>query len=245
MKTKVFFVVVCLLFILQLRVYAQDTISYLDSLQIRIKNLALTGEHDTVKIGALLKPGDAIQITVFPDTGSFLSGNYILDKDGSVNLPMLGHFRVDTISFSVLGKRLAGLYLRYLKFPFVRITPLIRVGFTGGFLSPGFYYLNPDVSLWEAVRQSGGPLRDDGVGLVRWVRGNRTVSGNLAEAIASGHSLRQMGVRSGDLFTVTTTLRKTGWERFSQDVAPVMQVVLATLSTSATLYIVYRTSGGL
>jgi protein involved in polysaccharide export with SLBB domain len=191
-----------------------------------------------------LKVGDAVHITVYPDTLSFLTGTYRLAEDGTIDLPMVGPFRIGDMSRLELEKRLAGHYLRYLRYPYVAITPLIRVGFVGGFGKPGFYYVNPNESFWEALRLSGGPLRNDGMRLVRWERDLTVVSGNIVPAIESGRSLHDLGIRSGDRFTVTTKPKRERIESFDQDVVPVLQVLLTTISASATLYIVYRTTGG-
>jgi protein involved in polysaccharide export with SLBB domain len=200
--------------------------------------------RDTLRLQSFLHAGDALHIVVYPDTQSFLTGTYRIAADGTIDLPMAGALRVDTLSLNALDKMLASYYLRYLRYPFVKTTPLVRIGFVGGFNKPGFYYVDPEESFWEAFRLSGGPVRQDGLRLLRWERGAKDVSDTLINALQSGKSLRDLGIRSGDRFSVTVKPKRTRIESFNQDVVPVLEVLLTAITTSATLYIVSRSFGG-
>lgn len=198
---------------------------------------------DFLPLSSIVRAGDAVHIVAYPDTQSFITGTYPITADGTIDLPMVGPFRVTTLTRPELEKRLADHFFRYLRFPYVTVTPLVRVGFIGGFGKPGFYYANPDESFWEVLRFSGGPLRQDGLHRMYWERNKTIVSRDMINAVESGKSIHDLGIKSGDQFVVTTKLRRERMESFNQDVVPVLGVLLTAIATSATLFIVYRTSG--
>jgi len=224
---------------------AQTAPTVTDTFYTQSNSGATSSDRDSLPIGSLLKPGDALRISVFPDTQSFLNGIYELRPDGAIELPVVGLQQVESLSVKALEKRLSGIFLRYLRYPFVQVTPLIRIGFVGGFQKPGYYFVNHNATLWDALRLAGGPVREDGLRLMRWERGPGVFSVNLEGAVKNGGTLKAMGVKSGDWFTVTTRPKKTGWETFSQDVVPVLQLFLVGLTTTATLYLIHKNTGGL
>lgn len=198
---------------------------------------------DAFPLGSIVRAGDAVRIVAYPDTQSFITGTYPIAGDGTIDLPMVGPFRVTTLTRQEMEKRLADHFFRYLRFPYVTVTPLVRVGFIGGFGKPGFYYANPDESFWEVLRFSGGPLRQDGLHRMYWERNKCVVSRDMINAVESGKSIHDLGIKSGDQFVVTTKPRRERMESFNQDVVPVLGVLLTAISTTATIYLVYKTSG--
>lgn len=199
--------------------------------------------NDALPLGSIIQEGDAVRIVAYPDTQSFITGTYPIAGDGTIDLPMVGPFRVTTLTRQEMEKRLADHFFRYLRFPYVTVTPLVRVGFIGGFSNPGFYYANPEESFWEALRFSGGPLRQDGLHRMYWERNKCVVSRDMINAVESGKSIHDLGIKSGDQFVVTTKPRRERMESFNQDVVPVLGVLLTAISTTATVFLVYKTSG--
>lgn len=186
------------------------------------------------------KKGDAFRLSVSRDTAHFLTGIYPIDDDGAALLPIVGKVKVDNLSEKALTAFLDTLYLPYLRYPDLRVQPLIRVAMLGGFAKPGLYYLSPTSSLWDALAQTGGPLREDGLKRIHWERGNDVIKTTLLADIETGASLSKIGIRSGDQLWVTHVVKRDGWEIFQTEVIPVLSISVTAMSAAATLYFSYQ-----
>lgn len=149
-------------------------------------------------------PGDAVQISVIeigrsPDRESLnLGGEYKIDSKGYILLPLIGNVKVvghDRIS---LAKQLVELYSPYLREPYITTIPLIRVALMGAFNKPGSYRISPESSLWELIEMAEGPKENCDLNSMRVERGGRVYHENLLEQFEKGHSLEDIGIRSGD-----------------------------------------------
>ena len=182
------------------------------------------------------KKGDAFRLIVSPDTAHFLNGIFQIDDNGEALLPIVGKLKVDNMSEKKLTAFLDSQYLSYLRYPDLRVQPLIRVAMLGGFFRPGMYYLSPTSSLWDALAQAGGPVREDGLKKIHWERGNAVVKGNLLSEIEAGASLSKIGIRSGDQLWVTHIPKRDGWEIFQTGVLPILSITVTMVAAVATLY---------
>lgn len=149
-------------------------------------------------------PGDAVQITVLEigrgsDRESLhLTGEYKINSMGYILLPLIGNVKVvghDRIS---LAKQLVELYSPYLKEPYITTMPLIRVALMGAFNKPGSYRISPEGSLWELIEMAEGPKENCDLNSMWVERGGKVYMKNLLEQFERGHSLKDIGVRSGD-----------------------------------------------
>jgi|SRR5271157_1272136 protein involved in polysaccharide export with SLBB domain len=186
------------------------------------------------------KKGDAFRLIVSPDTAHFLNGIFQIDDDGIALFPIIGKVRVDNLSEKKLTAFLDSQYLSYLRYPNVRVQPLIRVAMLGGFFRPGMYYLSPTSSLWDALAQAGGPVREDGLKKIHWERSNVVLKENLLPDIEAGVSLSKIGITSGDQLWVTHVVKRDGWEIFQTEVIPVLSISVTAMSAAATLYFSYQ-----
>jgi protein involved in polysaccharide export with SLBB domain len=186
------------------------------------------------------KKGDAFRLIVSPDTAHFLNGIFQIDDNGEALLPIVGKLKVDNMSEKKLTAFLDSQYLSYLRYPDLRVQPLIRVAMLGGFLRPGMYYLSPTSSLWDALAQAGGPVREDGLKKIHWERGNVVLKETLLPDIEAGASLYKIGIRSGDQLWVTHVPKRDGWEIFQTNVLPILTMSISTAATVATLYFSYQ-----
>jgi protein involved in polysaccharide export with SLBB domain len=190
------------------------------------------------------KKGDAFRLMASPDTVSFLTGVYPIDDNGAVILPIVGTVKVDGLSEKALTAYLDSLYLPFLRHPGLRVQSLIRVSMLGGFIKPGMYYLSPSSSLWDALAQAGGTIREDGLKKIHWERDNVTLKKNLLPDIETGASLSKIGIASGDQLWVTHQIKREGWEVFTTDILPLFSISLSAVSAAATVYFAYETSKG-
>lgn len=180
-------------------------------------------------------PGDAVEISAFPDTSSFLNEIFPIDDRGYVDLPIYGRVKIDNMSKSDFEQYIKTQYKDYLRFPNIQIKPLIRVSVLGGVPTPGFVYFDPNLSLWELINRAGGTLDENGLKEMRWERDRKAVSENLIPYLQDGTSLRNIGLQSGDQIWVKTPGKPGFWEK-AQSYFPVVTLITGV----ATFYYTYR-----
>ncbi len=186
--------------------------------------------------GQVFQPGNAVRISVLTDTTAFLNRTYYVDEFGEVFLPIVGKTKLASQTPDELRNYLDSVYAKHLRYPSVKVVPLMRISFLGGFNRPGMYYVDPSTSFWHALSQAGGPQREDGLRKLRWMRGHEIVSRDMVSQITAGQTLNEIGMQSGDLIRVTTQPKRSGWQIFRNDVLPVLSLTLSAAATSITLY---------
>jgi polysaccharide export outer membrane protein len=141
-------------------------------------------------------PGSAIQVTIWQEPD--LIGNFSIDSQGYVILPLIGKVNVIRFTPESLKSYLKEEYSSYLRNPIIQILPLIRVSVLGFVLKPGLYRVEPDRPLWDVIELAGGPTEKGDVMRMSVMRGGLTINENLLDAYEKGISLREIGVESGD-----------------------------------------------
>ena len=155
-------------------------------------------------VTSYLLPGDALQIRIWREPD--LSGDFVVDEEGVVTLPMLGRIPTADISVPELRGQLLAMYGLELRNPSITITPVRRVYVLGEVNRPGLYGLDPTASLASAVALAGGANREGDLRKLSLVRnGTPFLSG-----IEPTTDLLSTGVRSGDQIFVD---RRGWWER--------------------------------
>ncbi len=162
--------------------------------------------------------GDAIEIEIIDimafqgNIGADLSrinDEYTIARDGTIFLPLVGDLKVTGHDKESLVELLNEKLSPYFKEPFIIITPLIRLTLLGAFNKPGSYRIDPGESLWELIDMASGPEDDCDLNSIRVIRGGKIVISNLLLSFEKGHSLTEIGVRSGDQI-IANSKRKFG-----------------------------------
>lgn len=190
------------------------------------------------KVRFPFSPGDALKITTFPDTTSFLHNKtFPIDDRGLVDFPIINKVNVSKMTTEQIISFLKDTYKSYLRSPNISVKPVVRISLLGGFARPGLYYVDIDNSLWEVIRLSGGPILDKGIDKMKWERNGDEQKGDLTEYFESGISLRRMGFRSGDLILTPSPDARTFWDTVNNFMP------FITLATTITLtYMTYQQS---
>ena len=186
--------------------------------------------------GKSYSPGDGLEINTFPDTSSFLNNIFPIDDRGYVNFPLLGKTQVSGMTEEQLVSFLKKNFQIYLKSPNISIRPMLRLSLIGGFVRPGLFYFDYDMSLWNAVQKSGGPSREDCIKDMQCERNGESLKDDLSSFFAQGVSLRNMGVKSGDIIWTPSPDAKSTWDVVTSDVLPVM----AFAATLFTVWLTYQ-----
>jgi protein involved in polysaccharide export with SLBB domain len=156
--------------------------------------------------GSVMNIADAIEITVPMDDSSFLNGIYPINDTGYAFIPMMGPVRIKDQTLDSLTRQLRSALDQYMRYPEFMIRPLIRASLQGGFRTPGFFYIEPEYSMWELVAKAGGTTSENGLKKTVWERNNQVISDNIIPYIETRKSLQSIGFRSGDqLYTPIDT----------------------------------------
>jgi protein involved in polysaccharide export with SLBB domain len=166
----------------------------------------ILGEQISKLRSDTFKSGDAIRINIIEVTklsgsgqSSFsIDNTFPIDSDGNVFMPFIGELKVTGLTQEGLTKLLAEKYNPYFKDIFIAVTPLIRVNLMGAFIKPGSYRIDPEASLWELINMAQGPLSECNLNSLHVKRGNQVVIKDLLTSFEKGHSLKEIGIHSGD-----------------------------------------------
>jgi polysaccharide export outer membrane protein len=138
-----------------------------------------------------LAPGDALRLRIWREPD--LSGEFMVDENGVVNLPKLGPIRATEESVGALKAKIISSYAAYVTQP-VEVTPLIRVRVLGAVRTPGLYRVEPIMTLSDAIALAGGTTGAAKGDHVRLIRDGRPVDAQLSPNAA----LAESPLRSGD-----------------------------------------------
>jgi protein involved in polysaccharide export with SLBB domain len=180
--------------------------------------------------------GDGILIDAFPDTTSFLNRSFPIDFDGMVDFPLLGKVKVTDMTIEQLETFIKTQFKSYLRYPNIRVKPVIRVSILGGVGRPGLYYVDYQNSLWEVIRMAGGTILESGLKEMHWERNRDEVTGDLIPFIQRGISLKDMGFRSGDQLWTPITPSQTFFQFTTANVLPLASFITSLLF----FYITYQ-----
>jgi protein involved in polysaccharide export with SLBB domain len=180
-----------------------------------------------------LAPGDLLRIDIWREQD--LSGEFLVDVDGVVTLPLLGRQQVVGVPVSQLHDRLMEQYATHLRNPSITITPRRRVNIFGEVRQPGLYPLDPTVTLAGAIALAGGATETGNLSRIRILRDGQEIRSRVGTA----ETLAAADVRSGDQIIVD----RRGWlDRNSPMLLGSAINVLTTIIT--TLIILANTSNG-
>lgn len=153
-----------------------------------------------------LRPGDVIRVQIYQEED--ISGEYQIDSDGMVILPLIGARQAAGIPISALRDSLVSNFRQHLRNPAIVITPLRRVHVLGEVNRPGMYPLDPTMTLAGAIALAGGTTPTGDLRRVRIVRDGRMIR----ERVGSAVTLTAADVRSDDQIIVE---RRSWFERNS------------------------------
>lgn len=149
----------------------------------------------TAVVEAPLAPGDAIQLAFWREPQ--LGGEFPVDENGTVVLPLLGVRSVTRLPATQLRQSLMEEYAQQIRNQDVRITLLRRVRILGAVKNPGLYRVDPTMTVVDALALAGGATPQGKPRDVQVYRDGHPVRSHLD---ANTQLLQQ--VRSGDQIVV-------------------------------------------
>lgn len=142
--------------------------------------------------GLTLMPGDLVRVAVWREVG--LSGEFQVNQEGIVILPLLGEWEVGGRDWTVTKEEILKAYRKELRNPSIELTPLRRVFVLGEVTLPGLYPVDPTVSLAGAVASAGGANPQGDLKRIKVIRDGRVI----LDGISGEEALSTLDVRSGD-----------------------------------------------
>lgn len=183
------------------------------------------GAQDRVDAGsAILLPGDMVEVQVWREED--LGGEFLVDEDGILTLPLLGRISVTGIPARELRRQLLEGYAAELRNPSIQIVFLRRIHVLGEVREPGLVQADLSLSLAGAVALAGGASPQGDLRKLTILRDGEVVVAEVGPEL----NLTAIGIRSGDQILVG---RRSWFDRNSGFLASgllgFLGVVIATL----------------
>lgn len=189
---------------------------------------ATQGTSSAIPAPLTLRPGDLIFLQVYQEKE--MTGEYLVNEEGVVTLPLLGDRNVTGIPLSRLRQQLVAEYQAFLRNPGITLTPMRRVSILGAVEKPGIFSVDPTFSLAEAVALAGGASAEGDLRRVKVYRRGEV----LRERISIGETLRDVDIQSGDQIIVG----RRGW--FSRNSTFVVSAIISATSIISSIIIANR-----
>jgi polysaccharide biosynthesis/export protein len=148
----------------------------------------------------IMRAGDALRISVWPNAN--LGGEFVVEDDGYVYLPLLERVRAEGVSIQDLRVQLRRGYGEAMQNPVVSVTPLYRITITGEVQRPGILQITPSHSLFDVIGMAGGFRGQADAENVRIVRRGEVVEFDALRALETGEGMDAVRLRSGDHIVV-------------------------------------------
>ncbi len=132
-----------------------------------------------------MRAGDVLNIRVYRD--SELSGKYVIDADGNVQIPGLGVIRAGGLPPAEITHRIVdALHDRGFRTPEIAVWPQIRVSVLGEVRTPALYPVDPGTSLMEVITMAGGPSERANLRRARVIRDGKSYTVDFERALGGG-----------------------------------------------------------
>jgi protein involved in polysaccharide export with SLBB domain len=180
----------------------------------------------TTRNVGVLRPGDLLKVVVFRDKE--LSGEYLIDSRGQLQIPGLGVVEAAGLDPSQVKDSLtAALVKRGFTNPEIAVQPLIRVSVLGEVRAPALYPVDPGTSLIQLVTIAGGPSPNANLRRTRVVREGRVFEVDLQSALA-GSAAGRVKIYSNDVVVIP---KRTGFTRENVTFLLGLSTAVVTLAT--------------
>ncbi len=168
-------------------------------------------------------PEDVLDVSVWqaPELG----GKVIVSSAGMITLPLVGEIQAAGMTPTALARRLTEAYTVY-KRDVARVTVRVEtynsraIYVIGQVAKPGKYPFEEIPTVWDAIKEAGGPLQDAFLGEVRIVRSEAAEQRAIrvdVEGFLAGRSAEVPELRPGDTVVVPKS-SMPGYDGLAKDV---------------------------
>ena len=189
-------------------VFAIRNAALVATLLLMAAPLAQAQEDSLPSNVGVVRPGDALMLGIFGEPE--LSGEFLIDSRGIVQIPGLGDIQVAGLSpYAVKDRLREHLISRGNLEPSLSVQLLLRVAILGEVRQPGPYSVEPGASLLQLLSRAGGPTERADLTKAQVVREGRAVRVDLQSAL-SGSPTGRYVLNSNDVLYIP---RKGGLTR--------------------------------
>ncbi len=147
-----------------------------------------------------LKPNDAVEIKIWRQED--LSGWYLVDKDTTLTLPLIGKVQMKNIATDSLHELLLNDYRNYYSDIFIDINMYYRINIFGEVKSPGSYYVKSEDNLANLLAQAGGPTAQGSIGAIQILNSGEKRVINFKKILKDGKRLELLNLKPGDVVII-------------------------------------------
>lgn len=156
-----------------------------------------------------VRPGDRVTVGFYTASGdrpAEINGLRLVDRNGTIFMPFIGSVEVEGLTADGIREALIELYRPYFSEPVVTVDTELRVNVTGTVMQPGHYFLDPAMTIIDAIAHAGGSQSEvDARGLgvaadpsnVKLIREGRTLTLDLRPGFVTAEVMA-MHIQSGD-----------------------------------------------
>lgn len=144
-----------------------------------------------------LKPGDGVRL-IFLDISDPISGDYYIQPDGKLQLPVIGIITTSGKDFSEVKNEIFDKYNTLYKNPELTILSLFRINILGEVNSPGYYYVTKEEKLTGILALAGGVTGDANLDNVFIIREEEEIELDVESIMREGDTASDFGLESGD-----------------------------------------------
>lgn len=152
----------------------------------------------TLNINAqVLDSGDGIRIS-FLDIEDVITGDYYIQPNGLVNLPLIGIINTSDKDFKEIKSEIEARYDSLYKNPHLSVNALFRINILGEVRAPGFYYVSDYEKFTAILAFAGGTTEDANLENIKLIRNSEEIKIDVEDIIRKGSTASDFGLQSGD-----------------------------------------------
>ena len=144
-----------------------------------------------------INPGDGIRIS-FLDIQDVITGDYYIQPNGLLNLPLIGIINTTNKDFSEIKSIIETRYDSLYKDPHLSVNALFRINILGEVENPGFYYVSDSEKFTAILAFAGGTTSDADLGSIKLVRDLKAIDLDVETIVKKGSTANDFGLKSGD-----------------------------------------------
>ena len=144
-----------------------------------------------------LNPGDGVRIS-FLDIKDVITGDYYIQPNGLINLPLIGAVDTKNKEFSELKLEIESHYDSLYKEPHLSVNALYRINVLGEVKNPGFYYVSDYEKFTAILAFAGGTTESADLDNIKLIRDAKQIDIDVGKIIQEGSTATDFGLQSGD-----------------------------------------------
>ena len=144
-----------------------------------------------------INPGDGIRIS-FLDIEDVITGDYYIQPNGLINLPILGIMNTSNKDFKEIKSEIESRYDSLYKDPHISVNALFRINILGEVNEPGFYYVSDYEKFTAILAFAGGTTGAADLDDIKLIRNFEQIDIDVESIIQEGSTATEFGLQSGD-----------------------------------------------